>query len=784
MQYRQKSELDDLNGRVYWEFVISDNYSDLFNPNPIDVDVFTFGSVKREGETSDSKQKDDEFDFTINEASIVTADDLAAVNLAKSGSSSDVWIALFEHESENFTPCDFNDKVFSGLIRRKITGDDLIWYGDQWSQTPNPIRTLKESAQDFGSAIFDKINLNDKTDENGNAKTGLLNTLTMSDIRATTGLTMLNMRSRLSQNPDDWIKVYFETPCLLNDVIKAICDKAVPIIQKSIPGFELTYKATESGYEYALQKLYADIHKLEIMPDTSFRAKLLDFTDGLERQPIIDWQLILKKDAWFDTMPTVSDAKNKFTYDESGEALRWTRFETLTDLLYKIAICFGCVLRFKSITAIHLEMSFEPVFNNQGKAIYIIDSESANVDIQSAILTDADKYYAKASEYCEEGYDYCLKVEGDSYSEAYINKKNNETTKSTSTALPLSISVTTQLIDRNLFTHPGNAKDLQFLPQNTSLASNARLPRRTSLKKMTIAQNAYRGYATILTAWTGLIFKNTVDYEDNLYLGSNINQYYSFAAQVSTKINGQAIWYNSLSDCLNSRASANGEIFKTDYKITVPYIKGVAVNSDGSGASLKNLAIFDLLTIDGKEYTVRAIEIKPNEGKLELTISQSSIYGFFASIPPTAGKIVGKLSGEALYSDLLAGSEQFQAGETIESGAPIMINLDGEVINYVNIESNYRKFYGIAVTSAAIGAPVYIKRGGIISTDLNLTVPFPVYLRFNQRTGKCVISQQRLYYNRTYENIDIQIGKAVSEMDYELDNKLNEYLCTKIQESL
>jgi hypothetical protein len=770
MHYRQFKKITDLDGYIYWELSISDNYAEIFDSNAIDVDVFAFDSIKKSADSADYKQKEDELSVSAEDWRIQTADDQAAINLIKTASTQKIWVAVFEHENSNYISCDFNDKIFIGKFSNKISIDDKRWYGNQWSGEITPIRSYKLTAQSMGVAILDDYSLADENADDGTVKTGILNSLTLNDLNATTAITMLDMPTMINTN-SYWSKILFETPIYLNNALKAILTKVENLVKiNDIPEFKFRYKPTLSGFDFAVQILWDETKKITTLPSSTDKARLLyfDYSENQYNQPIIDWQLLLNKSAFENTMPTFTKQKYKSEIDDS-ETIRWTKYGKVSDLLYKIALCFGCVLKFENITATELQISFEPIYGNVGKKIHIYDSESASLDLQSSTVNDSDNYHCRATNYCRDAYDYCEYVRGNKNYSGYILSKDSSTLASE--FLPLSIAITTQKLTTQSSDY-SYLKYIEYLPQNCSHASNS-----PSGKKDddTISDNQFRAEAGVFTPWNGLIFKSEYPCSENII------QHYSFASKVAVTINEKSIWFDSLADALNFRKATAGQIYTNEYKLLLPFIKSVSLNTDGSGASLKNLDLYDEIVLDNHSFIVREIEIKPDEGKIELTLTETSKYGYFAPpiLPEGNGKIVPnpKMLQNSFNDNK---DENFEAAESIEAGLPVALNSDGKAVKYSNSGTFYGKFLGIALTTNAAGEYVNIRRKGIVTTNSELIVNKAIYLRWNQINSRTEIAQTRLFFKTSFEDIDITIGKAIDSYNYELFCEINEIRCKEL----
>lgn len=680
--YRQYFEMSDYNGKVYWEFLIANNYTDLFTGIYSDVDIVEFGSVKIEGESLTLEQKEDEFDFEVNEVKIRTAADEACSLLMKQSEYTDVWVALFEHESPDFTTCNFNQMIFSGKVRRKASGQDIYWNGSQWNMNPSPLRSWKYSAQAFGAAVLDQVNLTSKKIDDETTVVGVLDEIGV-------GLIDLDINPVVAQGQTE----KYKGAARFDAVIESIIKRTEQRLQGKIPGLTINIIPSETGFVYTR---YAQSY------GENDKRRMPLFGNNPLMGLMIDSRLI---------KPEKGD--DGITIEQDYQ-ISWHRFESVTELLYNLAVCFGCVLRFRNISAVNLEISFEPVLGNSGKTLYLIDANSGDVDLQSTFVSAEDMYYCQAMDICNEGISHCRKEDG------YLSTEDKISTKGT--ALPLSVSLTWQSVTDSRWN--------QYLIHQNCDTDNLE---------------------TYKAAWTGML----------AHFGTGTGWYFDIIEKVATTINGKSYWYNKLSDCLNNRISTNGEVFNIEYKITLPYIKSFSVNADGSQPSLHNLKLFDQTILDSKEYKIVQIEIKPRDGEIDIVLANTSRFGFVEPTSPTSGIIHGKLPAWILEQPAHETVKE-TSGTVLTNSRLVGYGSDGKLYPYINKDS-YGKYAGITIDNTEADSQVYLKIEGKEYTDMTLIPGKPVYARYDSELGHCVPTSARLMIPNSNENVDIRIGRAITE---------------------
>ena len=703
MLYQQRQEItEDGFGKVTAVFRIADTYTNLFSGSPIEVDIFDFGSSKKTADTATGEQKEDEFDFSINSAKINTLEEYNAMVFTLECQASDRWVALFLHEGDTFTLGNVADKEFSGLARRKANARDLLWHGEEWDSNPDPIREWKFSAQSFGTAILDKLNIETETD----------------DLVTTTGLIREAVADTAWLNanlvrPNLWAayaETYHHGALNINVIFEKLRAIAETRIKTTIPDFALVFKPSNSGHKFMpavpVQGSGSGEHRFKRYDGDSDLShtlpfRLFDTTQG--RQPYVSKSMLL---------PAALG-------EEWDKEHSWLRFANFTDLLYNFALAMGCSLIISETGGAGITVELVPLVGNAGSNVYIKDASTGDIDIQQLSNTDAASVYrADPGSYVVEGAEV---IRTDVYSYPYAS----------ATATP----------------------PLGFDQNKLICVSVA----------PTLDDHEVRGWD--FTAWGYSPWANATGYyTHSALLMYDASGGFVPAYSVICEVGGTAKHYLKLGDCINERLVIGSNKYSTEYSITMPYVSSFSNNADGSAASWKALKLWAGIELDGVSYTITDIERDFARWQTKIKLTNSSKYSFASTLPAVPTHAIKPPSDSGRTYTAGGTIEAGMPLSLIDTGEVYPLELfKGALNTYVGISTNSAAAGGQvgAVTSGFIklrnfnastaGAPVYWRAEGAshepLLTDLETE---EIYVRLGQAVDSLGTVELKDYLEYTH----------------------------------
>lgn len=723
MVFRQLLERADYENTLIWELIIGEDYNELFagegeNTEVKDVDIFEFESVKYDAEDSELRQKEDELSITMNEAAIRSEDDASACQLMRLSHTKDVWTALFLCDKSDF-PAESRlakNLIFSGLVRKSASADDLLWNGDDWASATDPLRTWKFKSQSFGEAVLDNVNLASvKVGEN--IIPGLLDQVDLSgqvfNVNIADAILIPKANGTYEKEHSEFTKGVH-----LNSLLRWLIEKTIERKREKIPNFDIETVESLTGYIFG-RKNYGET-QIKSFKFRLFANDEADETAGIH----IDSRLV-KPEMEDDGITPRADYK-----------VSWHRFKSLTDLLYSLASFFGNQLRIKTVGRGKIRLEFVQLTNNYGRNVEIMDAVSGQINIFELEKRQA-RYAAKATDINGEGNEM-NEINGtppDHYPVRFFPvTKLPEAEK----LLPLSISETWQGYRTESPVHP-NLPWLRLVHQNCLTYRKAIVPYEM--------------------AWTGIMAGEDSD----VPVLAIINR-------VASTIGKKGKWHFGIGDCINQRIKDKKEETGRNYQVEVPFINAVR---SGRGTGIKNVQLFDRVTLDGENYLITSIEINPMDGKVKLKLTSANQYQI-ADDPTeeneTGGGSGGGGGGSQDTGPVATPIMVYEADEDMNAGDLIYLDFEARLFKkYKNISSLYGRFVGVAEKTVKKGELVAAKTSGNVKDEtLVLTSGNVVFARMKADGSKCVPSSQRLNARSEREQIDIEIGTAKSQTEWEL----------------
>lgn len=670
MLYQQKQEIiEDGFGKVTAVFRIADTYPALFSGSPIEVDIFEFGSSKKTADTATGEQKEDEFDFSINAAKINSMSDYNAMVFALECQSSDRWVALFLHEGNTFSLGNVADKEFSGLARRKANARDLLWHGAEWSGEPEPLRDWKFSAQSFGTATLDSVNMDDVTDDEVTTQ-GIINEIMADSAWLTANVVRPNLWA-------SHVDIYHHSAIAINAILEKFRLIAETRIKATIPDYTLTFEPCNSGHKFtpsiptpATVGAY-DFARYEPDTDMTHALPLRLFDSGSGRQGYVS-----------KTMLSPVHADEVF-----DKAHSWLRFESLTDFLYNFALAMGCSLSITENGAAGVTVKFVPLVGNEGAAVYLKDATSGDIDIQQVSNTEKSSVYrADPASYIIEGMEsVCVDEYSYPFADALLTPPNDVDANKLAC-----VSIAPTLYDSQV-------KGRTFKPW---------------------------GYSPYFLASSHYTHSGIHFYDEST--GNFVPAY-----SVIYEIGGTAKNFLKLGDCINDRLVAGVNRYSIEYSVSIPYVSSFSNNADGSAPSWKTLKLWGGVSLDGVSYTITDIERDYSKWQTKIKLTNSSKYAFASTLPETPSRgimpprVQGAqyVAGEQIYSGVPMAMDPDGFAVVLLPWNSHMNRYIGVAVNdaaqgerVVAVDSGRVKLYGFSASNR--GEPVYWRASGASHSPL------------------------------------------------------------------
>ena len=146
-------------GDCYILFCVSNKYNELYNASSdITTNIVELETIKKDLENDSGNFVADALNFSINELSCNTNDDINSLFFCLNASNKDVkrYVAVFFLNSNDITERNVNNCLFSGVINSKISGEDLVWNSHSWNSQKNIKRSYKFTANSLAATMLNE----------------------------------------------------------------------------------------------------------------------------------------------------------------------------------------------------------------------------------------------------------------------------------------------------------------------------------------------------------------------------------------------------------------------------------------------------------------------------------------------------------------------------------------------------------------------------------------------------------------------------------------------------
>lgn len=708
--YKQEwNKYDGKLGLVNFVFIISDVYEEVFTQtNPITTGIFDIGNIKEDLDIDVGIQAIDELSFTINSERIKTTIDTNAQQFTLAGleTTTPRYIALFINPA---TTGEISAKLFDGQIDFNAKSNDVKWNDTQWGSAQNPDRNWDFTATSFGIAILNKVNLISVLMAIGN-DTSWINLKVQKDSSAQPSYEQYDTILQIQNTVN--------LPVLLDKIFEV----AISLLPTEFSGFTINLINSQSTFYFTPGKPtfinLAQKDQLEgFIPENEnpTRLRVLGTTGGTGTQCIINWDMAL-----------VNNANKEYSFQ---------RYETLTELLYGIAVFFGCYVKYETVAYNVINISFLARQEIGTNEVYLIDAESASLSIEYA---DSDKeniaYFAEPNSLLIEGNDVYRFEPRDAVLTPSAKKQAE---KKEGERLLFSLAP-------GLYYNMGMRKVANAIWENNY-------------------NNDHDHYGIITAIYQKSITNNT-------YLRPSV--------EMSIKVDGIETAYETSAECINANLANDGKFYKQEYEIDIPYLTGFSVNSDGSNNIWSDLKTGYKIKVDSIYYSIIGIERSVSNLTTKIRLHKLTQYAFEQ---PSANLMTIELP-ELFTSMFLSNPGSFigTSAESLDPGVAVFLG-DDELWHYGYSESvNGGLIGGITLSCGGIGTEVilmsngYIQTGGLIGFDnisFNISSNDGLFVRALKGSEPLItnISQTELTEKSGTEDFYIKIGYPIANDAVVLD---------------
>jgi len=762
--YRQAwTYVEDDYGTVTVVFAVSDTYSELFDlSSAVDVDVFLVSKTKNDLDVGEGILVEDEIEFDLAETAAESQDDWDAIAFTLDAQDAVTiakrrFCALFIQPVDIDAPT-IDEADFVGVIRPKMSAEDLQWNDAAWGTAPAPLRVWKVTASPFFNDTFDQLSMKDLIYGHGDIGDPI-NTEYVKGIDATwesnNVADKMGYFSGVAAGSSADRKAKFAKITSLNDFMERITLNLVDTLDAR--GFgTYTVNLLASPLDFTLSPArfrYDDIGgKISRYVQSYFSRATPPYQ--IKTGDAVTVQL---GDIGFTSHLWISYFLVKPEYDTnppngSPKEYGFENVKTYTAFLYALAANTAMYVEFRYTSPTELNISFKSHAGIIKHQVFAQDATRADIDT-GPTPEEERRYYGMSFWLASEGpNEYTGAPQFGWYASSVTTQLKKDGNR---TMLSISPTLRNTYYANDGISYTGTAQT-GFV----RLPHNARFYDDDVLKAANDPRYDAQGLTTALYVMTTGNGEYGLASQDLIHLP---------AAALHVVLDGNNETFYSLSEYLNRIYGRDALYYETEYRITVPFIcsfrkaqDGSHADDDGGRGRWQNLELGCTFDIDGVEYVIVGIERDFKNIRTDLRLHVRSRFDFASSTGVGSDEAAQETNDFLPDVDVnnVVLSKTF--GEEIRAGDYVTLRSDGKVYRSRAHDEDYSGLYGVALQD---GFDLDLKDVQIEGVVTNANYAFDVGKRVHVRTttvGTPNVSTTHLQSNDGTENMFAEVGLALN----------------------
>ncbi|GEM_PF-1453475 len=795
-------------------FVVTDNYSELFQSGGTETDIFLLDSSKKDLNTEEGSFAIDELGFSVNQAACSVDDD-----------SNALFFALECKERNNSRYCavfllgvgeepSIDNMDFIGKLTDKVSSDDIVWHCGEYEAEINAVREYKFTALSFDMSMLDDCKLEgDVYKVEGGSEVRINNVyerITDTEINEIFAPASFCHIDICEMNDTHVLKHYFKRLGNLYTLLNLILSKATEIIYETT-GNNTVFTLAESPlgiqgcpvrYRDAYNNLVPGDHyfdgNLIINNNLVYDLYLTDTETATKRAVLINWKLFnpaLGHPAGTEESDS-EDKRDLRTQISNEKEFSFRKFENVSELLFAIARAFGCYI-FPAYSVVDGNLVISLQFKSRSELLEpeiteIISATDGSIDTSSVVSKEVQQYYSTANNIAADGCDIIGFISGSNQYQLGPTRQFEKNDKSRNKNKEDNNEEQQRLI---LSTSPTLCGSALYFPRASKLPMNLYTEGNKPPMLSYFIERLHSAIyikTEIPEAWQNYIIPDLMSPPPSFA--------YRPVAKVYARVGGEAlkdsagIDGDTLTNYVNAVMGRDKRYYETEYSITVPFWNGFRKIIDGiTTTSWKNLKLGSQILIKetirkyengqwtdytdpvGNLFAVVSIErnYQKPETKIKLYLSECYAYGLYyeGEALPESGSLVmppelSEFLGQPEYRTFTVA-----AGEAIAEGDAFMLLENGTIIKARSEKEYAGKTAGIAKQSGTGGDTITGQISGRAQSNSYSfsSIGKQVFARTNDSSSN--ITQTILAEPTTTEDMIICLGRADSETSFVIDIK-------------
>lgn len=792
--YRQEwSYYEDGFGDTNMVFVVSDTYDGLFaTTGVIPTQVFRVGSIKQDLDLSSGEIAADELQLSIDEASIDSPTDEAAVAFFLQAENTDVkrYTALFINTAALPAPPDTTHALFVGLVSNKLKARDLFHGGVAFSSQIEALREWDATCYTFFDQAIADIPLSDLID--GNLETGVVG-IDASWVTANVADRQAFHKTDGSGNPIDR-SIRWDKLVNLNKLLRKLADNVTATIAARGLGtmdFEIAHVELDARFRPARFTPFAeyDNFKSRLLPTPGTAPKPPANLSGPFVIKESDLKLLSLGDSATDPESPWIHWRMVKPEGKSEESMSIRRCRNFPELIYAVAASFGMFVRFYNIDQNTIEIRFITRSSLDLGACFFRDAQTGSIDLARDEAEASQSQVAVTTLYTPDGSELqpqTWPAQGKSFSTVYREDigptkahawvMSSDAKKSLfSTGVPLrSYGFRLYDVDKNGRTYVADTWQACVAHNAVWYQGNDR--------------EVDLGYVLGFNQQEAeLVYKTPIGITNMIYVRTNrIDEpvtptntpMWAPIAAISTRVDGEDKTFYSLSMYVNALAKRDQEYYTATYELEIPFINGFSQSEFGGSQSWKNLDLGSTITIQESgqpiDFTVIGIERDMTNISTRVKMHRKSRFTFTAplALPAITPEFESNNDNTAVATSATSDTRFGIADEAIGTGDAVRAYYNGSEWRLRRMRSHsedYNSMVGIALNDADVDGRVRVQTTGHVELPTYSFIPGePVYVR-TAVAPAINISQTLLTAVSGAEDMIVDIGTADSTNSFVLN---------------
>lgn len=774
-------------GVLWFRLRVADVYENLYKSSPDivikDISFIPITNWKQEVHDEEGRIVDDEIEMEVSSIAARTENEEECFDFIVAAQDSTVKrYVLLEIKDVG---SDEWKAAFRGVVRDEMSGQDVIWFGAEFSDLPTPKRVWKATVGTYEAENIDYDIQDLMIDTSGFdtwADAHVLKSPLFQDGDEDKSPHLFPVFARETQKVHSVGYVartftwgQYDSLVLVNDLLRYLMDRI-----ETLSGGVTTIVFDESPLPFAMGTPHINPY---LQPTVSSLLPPVDYTQYLWGNSLSAWQ-------YRDT-DVVNDAKlgdgleafyvqyNLIRPQSLNEVpYSWLRYKTFVKLVYGLARSLGMFpeMRYDVEGTLHIRFVSLENMNRDAdgdvKVTYLQDAEDAATDNKPTELKSTElKFSGAASPYALEGDDTCGTLTDDEIEQSetitYERSELFKTYPPTDNMLAVTIGVPTfnqgesngrgGVVEglhmygaqaRKVFTNEwilgGNVVDPEF--------SEEWLADQVAADAVEITPSTDSRHGALCTTIFLPSTDTITDYPGETRTYNCIRP----VSQISIVKDDVQRDFTELAEYVNQYQKEDARYYQSEYQITVPYLAGFRRTPDGAN-SFFNVDIGSTITLDSIEYIVIGIERDLDNMKTKLRLQFLARFAAYAK-PTTVQALTGGKSGAGDDAGTSKGvSKPFTCQGDVKKGQAVSVTLDGKIMTAHPLRLEYGKVVGIALQDGADGEAIEVCTNGPCTFSHAFSKGVQLWLRTPNSAGSNV-SDTRITSPTQSEHVDQRLG--------------------------